>query len=63
MSKQEAFLATVAEKGEIRVGVRSICVHEGALLVQRPADDPAASYAFIGGGLETGELMEERIGQ
>ena len=63
MSEQDAFLARVAEKGEIRVSVRSICVRDGALLVQRPADDPAACYAFIGGGLETGELMEERIRQ
>ena len=36
-------------------------MHDGALLVQRPADDPASCYAFIGGGLETGELMEDRI--
>lgn len=38
-------------------------MHGGALLVQRPADDPASCYAFIGGGLETGERMEDRIRQ
>jgi ADP-ribose pyrophosphatase YjhB (NUDIX family) len=62
MSK-ESFLTSVARKGNIRVSVRSICMHDGALLVQRHADDPASHYAFIGGGLETGELMEDRIRQ
>jgi ADP-ribose pyrophosphatase YjhB (NUDIX family) len=38
-------------------------MHDGAVLVQRHADDPASHYAFIGGGLETGELMEDRIRQ
>jgi ADP-ribose pyrophosphatase YjhB (NUDIX family) len=33
------------------------------VLVQRPADDPDACYAFIGGALEFGELMEERLRQ
>ncbi|HYW14119.1 MAG TPA: NUDIX domain-containing protein [Longimicrobium sp.] len=63
MLHQDAFLAEVAARGAIRVSVRSICIHGGALLVQRPADDPAACYAFIGGGLETGERMEDRIRQ
>jgi ADP-ribose pyrophosphatase YjhB (NUDIX family) len=61
MSDPDAFLTSVAEKGAIRVSVRSICIHQGALLVQRHADDPASYYAFIGGGLETGERMEDRI--
>jgi ADP-ribose pyrophosphatase YjhB (NUDIX family) len=61
MSRDEAFLRRVAEKGDIRISVRSICIHDGALLVQRHADDPASYYAFIGGGLETGERMEDRI--
>jgi ADP-ribose pyrophosphatase YjhB (NUDIX family) len=63
MSRQDAFLTGMAEKGDIRISVRSICMHDGALLVQRPADDPASCYAFIGGGLETGELLEDRIRQ
>jgi ADP-ribose pyrophosphatase YjhB (NUDIX family) len=62
MSK-ESILTSVARKGDIRVSVRSICIHDGALLTQRHADDPASHYAFIGGGLETGELMEDRIRQ
>jgi ADP-ribose pyrophosphatase YjhB (NUDIX family) len=61
MSDPDAFLTAVAEKGAIRVSVRSICIHDGALLVQRHADDPSSYYAFIGGGLETGERMEDRI--
>jgi ADP-ribose pyrophosphatase YjhB (NUDIX family) len=61
MSNKDDFLASVARKGDIRVSVRSICMHDGALLVQRHADDPSSFHAFIGGGLETGELMEERI--
>jgi ADP-ribose pyrophosphatase YjhB (NUDIX family) len=61
MSDPDAFLRTVAEKGDIRVSVRSICLHDGAVLVQRHADDPASYHAFIGGELETGERMEDRI--
>lgn len=63
MTSQDAFLTRMARKGALRVSVRSICVHDGALLVQRHADDPASCYAFIGGGLEAGERMEERIRQ
>lgn len=61
MSEPDAFLTRVAESGRLRVSVRSICIHSGALLVQRHADDPASYHAFIGGGLETGERMEDRI--
>jgi ADP-ribose pyrophosphatase YjhB (NUDIX family) len=61
MSRPDEFLTRVAESGRLRVSVRSICMHDGALLVQRHADDPASHYAFIGGGLETGERMEDRI--
>lgn len=61
MSQHDAFLTAVVEKGDIRVSVRSICLHDGAVLVQRHADDPASYHAFIGGGLETGERMEDRI--
>jgi ADP-ribose pyrophosphatase YjhB (NUDIX family) len=61
VSSQEALLAKMAAKGALRVSVRSICMHDGALLVQTHADDPSACHAFIGGGLEAGELMEDRI--
>jgi ADP-ribose pyrophosphatase YjhB (NUDIX family) len=61
MSNPDAFLEGVVKKGSIRVSVRSICMHAGAVLVQRHADDPSSYYAFIGGGLETGERMEDRI--
>jgi len=61
MPEREDFLTRVAEKGDIRISVRSICLHDDAVLVQRHADDPSSYYAFIGGGLETGESMEDRI--
>lgn len=61
MSNPDAFLEGVVRKGDIRVSVRSICLHDGAVLVQRHADDVSSYYAFIGGGLETGERMEDRI--
>ncbi len=63
MSSEDEFLASVAKKGDLRVSVRSICMHDGALLVQRRADDPSSVHAFVGGGLEAGELMENRIRQ
>jgi hypothetical protein len=34
VSSQEALLAKMAAKGAMRVSVRSICMHDGALLVQ-----------------------------
>jgi ADP-ribose pyrophosphatase YjhB (NUDIX family) len=61
MPEREDFLTGVAEKGDIRISVRSICLHDDAVLVQRHADDPSSYHAFIGGGLETGESMEDRI--
>lgn len=58
---QDAFLSQVVRDRSVRVSVRSICVHDDAILAQRPADDPDACYAFVGGALEHGELMEERL--
>lgn len=61
MGKEKEFLQQVINKKEVRVSVRSLCFHDGKLLVQRPNDDPNACYGTIGGKLELGESMEERI--
>ena len=36
-------------------------VSDGRVLVQRPADEPASCYAFIGGEYEAGDTFETRI--
>ena len=61
MRMQEEYLEKIAEQKLIRISVRSICLQNGYLLVQQPSDDINACYAFIGGELELGELMEEGL--
>lgn len=61
MTEQARHFARLAERNKIRVSVRSICIRDGKLLVQRPADEPTSCYAFIGGRLEKGDTFESRI--
>ncbi|MGB3478148.1 MAG: NUDIX domain-containing protein [bacterium] len=61
MGKEKELLQQIINKKEVRISVRSLCFHDGKLLVQRPNDDPNACYGTIGGKLELGESMEERI--
>lgn len=61
LSSQDQFFSSVARARTLRVSVRSICLRRGAILLQRPADDPKACFAFIGGALEHGELFEQRL--
>ena len=61
MLNQQAFFSKVAHSGRIRITVRSLCFCGQKLLVQRPAGEPAACFAFIGGGVELGETFEERL--
>jgi len=58
---QEKFLEKAAKQESIRLSVRSICLQNSQILVQKPSDDVKACYAFIGGKLEFGELMDERL--
>jgi ADP-ribose pyrophosphatase YjhB (NUDIX family) len=61
MTYQDAFLATVAARKLVRPAVRAIVVKDGKTLVQRPVDDPAACFAFIGGEYEHGDTFDERV--
>jgi ADP-ribose pyrophosphatase YjhB (NUDIX family) len=61
MTEQARHFARLAERESVRVAVRSICVREGQLLVQRPADEPTSCYAFVGGRLEKGDSFEHRV--
>jgi ADP-ribose pyrophosphatase YjhB (NUDIX family) len=61
MTQQGDHLARLAGKKQVRVSVRSICIRDGKLLVQRPADEPTSCYAFTGGRLEVGDTFESRI--
>ncbi len=58
---QDQFLTELVKQKAIRPSIRSFCFHNDKILVQRPSDNPTACYAFIGGILEIGEKMEERI--
>ncbi len=58
--ENEAFNKIIATK-LIRLSVRSLCFHDDKILVQRPTDDPDACYGTIGGRLELGESLEDRI--
>lgn len=61
MSSQQRFLDDLSSAGVIRTSVRAIIVHNGRVLVQQPSDEPDSCYAFIGGRVEFGELLEERL--
>ena len=61
MSRETEFLRAVAQRNIVRVRVAAIIVADGKVLVQRPTDDPAACYAFIGGEYEVGDTFETRI--
>ena len=61
MSRQTEFFRAVAGQNIVRVRVAAIVVSDGRVLVQRPADEPASCYAFIGGEYEAGDTFETRI--
>lgn len=61
MGTQDKFFEKIGERKAIRIGVRSICLRNGYLLVEQPADAPHACCSFIGGELEFNELMESGL--
>jgi ADP-ribose pyrophosphatase YjhB (NUDIX family) len=61
MTSQDSYLRGLAASRSIRSTVRSIIIHEDRLLVQQPSDAPDSCYAFIGGGVAFGELIEDRL--
>jgi ADP-ribose pyrophosphatase YjhB (NUDIX family) len=61
MTLQQRFLDDLSSSRMIRTSVRAIIVHEKNVLVQQPSDEPDSCCAFIGGQVEFGELLEERL--
>lgn len=61
MSSQQRFLDDLTATRAIRTSVRSIILHDNHVLVQRPSDEPGSCYGFIGGRVEFGESLEERL--
>jgi 8-oxo-dGTP pyrophosphatase MutT (NUDIX family) len=61
VSHQDEFFKAVSTRNIVRASVRAIVVVDGQLLVQRPADEPASFYAFIGGEYEVGDTFESRL--
>lgn len=61
MSRETEFFRAVAARDIVRVRVAAIIIAEGRVLVQKPADDPHACFAFIGGEYEVGDTFESRI--
>ncbi|TDC78129.1 NUDIX domain-containing protein [Actinomadura sp. 7K507] len=61
---EDRFFAAVAARDLVRPSVRALVVHDGSVLVQRPADSaPGGGYAFIGGEYESGDSFESRLRQ
>lgn len=60
-TRESEFFQAVARRNIPRVRVAAIIVRDGQVLVQRPADDPTACYAMIGGEYEMGDTFESRI--
>lgn len=59
---ERRFFAAVAAREVVRPSVRALVVHDGGVLVQRPADAvPGGSYAFIGGEYEVGDTFADRL--
>jgi ADP-ribose pyrophosphatase YjhB (NUDIX family) len=59
---EDRFIATVAARRMVRTSIRSIIVHDGQVLLQRPSDSaPGHRYAFIGGEYEVGDTFESRL--
>lgn len=46
-----------------RIGVRAVVLSGGRTLVQKPADEPGACYAFIGGEYEPADTFISRLRQ
>ncbi|QQE11992.1 NUDIX domain-containing protein [Planctomycetota bacterium] len=61
MTHEAKFLSNAIQAKQVRVSVRGICIDHGEILLQKPVDDPNACYAFIGGQLEYGEVMRDRL--
>lgn len=59
--RQDQFFRAVAARRIPRVRVAGIVMEGGSVLVQRPAGDPNACYAFIGGEYEVGDTLETRM--
>ncbi|MBS1492066.1 MAG: NUDIX domain-containing protein [Bacteroidetes bacterium] len=51
----------MSEYQKIRVSVRSICIVDNKILLQTDLNDSVPTYATVGGELESGETMEERL--
>ncbi|MCG6857600.1 MAG: NUDIX domain-containing protein [Salaquimonas sp.] len=58
---EDQFFRVVASHRIPRIRVAGIVVHDGAILVQQPADDPSSCFAFIGGEYELGDTFETRL--
>jgi ADP-ribose pyrophosphatase YjhB (NUDIX family) len=61
MASQQRYLDDLTAMRAIRTTVRAIIRHDDHVLVQRPSDDPDACYGFIGGRVELGESLEDRL--
>ena len=61
MTSQQRYLDDLTAMRAIRTTVRAIILHDDRVLVQRPADEPDSCYGFIGGRVEFGESLEERL--
>lgn len=54
MNRQDHYFEAVVNRNLVRPSVRAIVLVDDRVLVQQPADDPTACYAFIGGRFTPG---------
>ncbi|MEM6743089.1 MAG: NUDIX domain-containing protein [Pseudomonadota bacterium] len=60
---EDAFFAEIAARGAPRLRVAGLVLHDGAVLTQQAADDPAGYHALIGGEVEAGDALAGRLAQ
>ena len=60
-TRESEFFQAVASRNIPRIRVAAIIIRDGHVLAQRPAGDPSACYALIGGEYEMGDTFESRI--
>ena len=61
MSREEDFFNSLVSRNVVSISVRAVVLGEGRALAQKPTDDPAACYAFIGGQYEVGDTFVSRL--
>jgi ADP-ribose pyrophosphatase YjhB (NUDIX family) len=60
---EREFFEELTKKQRIRVSIRSLCFYNGKILLEKAINEEGEAnyYSFIGGELEFGEVMDDRL--